>query len=624
MNYDSIILGLKTLSSRCDGANSLDGQGFSRFDTEIGHSLARQSNLSDRQAKIGQSLIIKYAGQLDPDLVSKVKSLEIVIHTPSIETALNTLNWSAPKIVKGGTLQLETANPTQVFWAVWKENKENLKSQGFSVTNDKGDWKVNKWTKIGVSAVATNSPLNNNETVAPVVPSTPVNIPEETRVKLLPHQPASVEKLVNSIKEYGAALDASDCGVGKTFISLACAKTLGMKALVICPKPAIPGWQRAAEYMGVEASVINYEMIKTGNTEWGTWVSSIVENSKGEKKKVETFEWTTLYETLMIWDECHKLKNRDTINSQIAIGARLQGNKMLLLSATAASNPLEMKALGFILNLFPLKGYWNWAERHGVRKGRFGMEFTGGAYHLQNIHKSIFHHSPVVRGVRLKRNDIPGFPETLIISEALDFDGENSKIQAAYNEMQDEIARLKERSDLDTNACILTEILRARQKIELLKIPTLAEKANDLVAEGMAVPIFLSFKESIRSLAEKLNTDCIIDGEHTGNIREENRLKFQRRDEKIIICSILAGESIDLDDQTGECPTDALLCPDFSAQRILQAIGRTHRAKTVSKSIQRFCYAAGTIEERARQRVMEKARNISLLTDGDLTCGLVI
>lgn len=554
--------------------------------------------------------------------MEKVKSLIVEINAPSVETILNTLSFNKPKVVKNGTLQLETASPTSTFWTIWKTNKNQLKDLGISVVLDKGNWVINKWTKLGVlpsSITNSNSSATNSNSIS-LIPS--VTIPDEIGSKLLYFQPSSVIKLVNAMRVNGSALDASECGTGKTHCALATAKILNKKVLVVCTKAAIPGWERAAEYHTVESYTINYEMVKTGKTGFGTWEKKQIQYSNGTTNTVETFTWTLSEGFMIVFDECHKIKNRDTINSKIAIAAKLQGVPILLLSATAASNPLEMKALGFILDLFPLKGYWKWAENYGVKKGRFGMEFSGGGYHLQNIHNSIFH-IPVPKGSRLRIKDIPNFPETLIISEALDFDEANPLIQAAYDEMQDEIERLRKRTSEDTSACILTEILRARQKVELLKIPTLAEKAFDLVQEGKAVPIFLSFKESIQSLSNKLNTTCIIDGDHVGKIREENRLRFQRRTERIIICSILAGgESIDLDDQTGEFPTDAIICPDFSAIRIKQAIGRTQRSKTMSKSIQRFCFAAGTIEERARQRVLEKARNIETLNDGDLTCGL--
>ena len=974
MDYSEILLGLKTLSNRCDGARQLDNAGFSRFDAEIGKSLASKSSLTDRQAKVGRSLVIKYGGQLDSDLVDRVKSLEITIHTPSIETAINTLKWSAPKIVKGGTLQLEEANPTDSFWAVWKENKEILKPQGYSVAKDKfGNWKVNKWTTL---SVAPKEEIPSSSTAStPISNITVPEIPEDLIAKLLPHQSDIVNTLVKSLAVSGCAFDASDCGChakgakilmfdgsiklvedievcekimgwdgqprtvlqlkrgnqqmaeivpikgnsfivnkshvlsliplgepnrnprcngqvvdvtvedwlnwnptkklfyklfrtpiinswgetsqpidpyflgillgdgcliakypisvtkpgevirqlcyeqakkwggkiytqdrndylseghinkdnknnpsyifrevtklksnlqelkidvegkekfvpgiykicsfnqrsailaglldsdgslsrggfdfiscseklasdvaflarslglaayikkcqkgcqngfvgiyhrvsisgdcsilplrikipnhrkqiknvlrtgfqvnllnnddfygftlsgdgrylmgdftvthnsGKTFSSLAAAKVLGKKVLAICPKSGIPGWERAMEYLGVEGTAINYEQVKTGNTKWGCWRSNIIEDSKGNKKTVETFEWNLCDDVyVVIWDECHRLKNRDTINSQIAIAAKLQGIKIILLSATAASNPLEMKALGYILDLFPLKKYWDWAGNHGVRKGRFGMEFSGGSYYLERIHNSIFKANPP-KGVRIRTKDIPGFPECLIISEALDFDGENPKIQAAYDDMQHEIERLKERMGKDAGACILTEILRARQKIELLKIPTLAEMAEDLVAEGNSVVVCLSFKESIHALANKLKTTCIIDGDNVGEKREQNRLAFQRGQERICILSILCGESIDLDDQLGDFPRVELLCPDMSAQRIIQSIGRIHRAKSLSKAIVKFCFATGTIEDRAREIVMQKARNIETLNDADMAMGLNI
>lgn len=896
------------------------------------------------------------------------------------------LQWSAPKIVKGGTLQLETATPTQEFWDEWKRNKESLKGKGISVVNKGGNWQVCKWTNLVVRAEPqTNQPLVSKP--APVV----TEIPSDILSKLLPHQPSSVRTLSNGLNQYNSVIDASDCGIGKTYQSLAAAKMYGKDVLVICPKAAIPGWQRAMNYLEVNGDAINYEMVKTGRTKWGRWVTKQVENSKGEKKDVEVFEWTvnrTLIfdevhccfpgfvrvrtnlgdvpiseivekrlrvkalsfnirtnqlewkpiknwfknpfsnliiinhkkgrlictESHKIWtanrgyvkaqeltredllilqqsvstqtntttvlqsemfgelppsfsgiprkDTCgsetrissfsqqeaetahsqnlcvlrqgvfnekqvcnnlqsivcgklsngstraeseaktvlgrtprrddredafgdrtkptyktsvfrtnetkqphqepvgdgedykkvkgktvqrerrqfqanktsiiingyiegdsktrtpnsnsakhkitvqnsHKLqsgfsssksqdsnrsrwespftrenqteghkenqgfelvrvdsieilepddikrynicnegdtalydievegnhnyladnilvsncKARDSINAKILISAKIQNIPMILLSATAACSPLDMKAIGFCLGLFPLKNFWGWAQAHGVKKGRFGMEFDGNPYHLQKIHGTIF---GAGKGIRLGFDDIPNFPDCLIISEAIDF-GDNNKIQGIYDEMEYEIEKLRERSKGDTS-CILTEILRARQRIELLKVPTLAEMTQDLISEGYSVPIFLSFKESISSLAERLDTDCIIDGENVGDKRERNRVRFQEGRERAIVCSLLAGgECIDLDDQTGEFPRASLLNADFSPIRINQAIGRTRRSKSKTKAIVKFCYASDTIEERARQRVMEKARNIELLNEGDLTCGL--
>lgn len=55
---------LKFLSAMCDGANSVDGMGFNKIDTCIGHSLARAPRLTNKQAVLGRKLINKYRRQL--------------------------------------------------------------------------------------------------------------------------------------------------------------------------------------------------------------------------------------------------------------------------------------------------------------------------------------------------------------------------------------------------------------------------------------------------------------------------------------------------------------------------------------------------------------------------------
>lgn len=55
---------LKLLSAMCDGAHSIDGMGFNKMDTGIGHSLARAPRLTNKQAVLGRKLVTKYRRQL--------------------------------------------------------------------------------------------------------------------------------------------------------------------------------------------------------------------------------------------------------------------------------------------------------------------------------------------------------------------------------------------------------------------------------------------------------------------------------------------------------------------------------------------------------------------------------
>jgi SWI/SNF-related matrix-associated actin-dependent regulator 1 of chromatin subfamily A len=59
-----IHLGLKCLAAMCDGANAIDGHGFNKFDTTLGHELAELPAISRRQAALGYTLVRKHRKQI--------------------------------------------------------------------------------------------------------------------------------------------------------------------------------------------------------------------------------------------------------------------------------------------------------------------------------------------------------------------------------------------------------------------------------------------------------------------------------------------------------------------------------------------------------------------------------
>ena len=63
---EAIHRALQIISGLCDGAQALDGYGFNKLDTEFGHSLAARELLTQKQARYGRTLAIKYGRQLDP------------------------------------------------------------------------------------------------------------------------------------------------------------------------------------------------------------------------------------------------------------------------------------------------------------------------------------------------------------------------------------------------------------------------------------------------------------------------------------------------------------------------------------------------------------------------------
>lgn len=56
--------GLKTLAAACDGARKVDGQGFNKFDSELGHRFAGKAELTVQEALVGRGMLTKYRTQI--------------------------------------------------------------------------------------------------------------------------------------------------------------------------------------------------------------------------------------------------------------------------------------------------------------------------------------------------------------------------------------------------------------------------------------------------------------------------------------------------------------------------------------------------------------------------------
>ncbi len=134
----------------------------------------------------------------------------------------------------------------------------------------------------------------------------------------------------------------------------------------------------------------------------------------------------------------------------------------------------------------------------------------------------------------------------------------------------------------------------------------------------MAVVIFVNFTQTLRTLADELKTNCLIFGEQTLEDRNKNINDFNTDKSQIIICNIRAGGlGISLHDLNGNYPRISIISPSWSAQDIIQALGRIHRAKGQTPVRQRIIFCKNTIEECICKRMKEKILNIASLNDGD-------
>jgi ERCC4-related helicase len=387
--------------------------------------------------------------------------------------------------------------------------------------------------------------------------------------------------------------------------------------------------------------VLNYEKLVRGNTKWLTYDAPPKFPNGQVNKDYPRWALTRLHcpdNALIILDEAHRCKAFNSLSAGLMIACKKQGYKLLNLTATLACDPREMRASGYANNLmrsFDSKSYKAFCIEHGAEwLGRWGAlvfnpEDERAQAKMKAIHHSLFDIQKCAS--RLTRSMMAEyFPENQVDATAYTMDDINTKkIQAVYDWLDRELERLYEHCE-NYGECILTLILEARQQIELLKVPLFVELIEDAYDEGNSVVCFVNFTRTLEAISTKLNhrKDLkgligYIHGGQKDKDRERDIADFQADRKRIILANQAAGGiAIDLHDLNGLFPRVSILSPTFSAIQLLQAMGRIHRHGALTKCFQVLAYVAGTIEERACQRVQGKLDNLSLLNDGDLSCGL--
>lgn len=481
---------------------------------------------------------------------------------------------------------------------------------------------------------------------------------------LKPWQAASVDHLLAVLRQHDSAVDASDTGVGKTFVGLAVAQALQLPTLVICPKIAVSNWEvTASEFFGEKFSVINYENLRTGRTRYGIWANqkllsagrSFIYTCQRCLRRYRSEETIDLcaYQSIgvhcfdtrtrpikrgsfsfnpavkfVIFDEVHRCGDLDSLHAEFLVAAKRQRIKHLMLSATLADTPLKLRGIGYSLDLHSdrsdevdaggrvtKKNYFAWAGKRGVRRDpRFkGLKWFAGAEEQKSIMAGVRAEIFPARGVRVRCEEIPGFPEQVISADLIDLDEQaTTAIKQLYEELEEE-GKLE-----------ITKILKVRQEIELQKIPAMFELASDRLGQGFSVGCFVNFRATAEELSRRMAVP-FIDGSVTGAKRDEIIRSFQSNDTRgLVLNSEAAGLSINLQDMDGEHPRFGIVSPPWSAVTFRQLTGRFRREGGKSKSFFKVLFAAGTVEVkmwRALRGKLDCLDSLNSLNDNDLQPG---
>lgn len=491
--------------------------------------------------------------------------------------------------------------------------------------------------------------------------------------KLRPHQRTEAPRLLEILRRWRSALDCSDTGVGKTYITAWIAHVLKLACCVVGPKIAESAWRRAASHFDDKFSYINYEMVRTGNTPFGRYDSlteafdyfrcSVCQREvpmvganpafpcehhrngihcleqKRRGARYGSFQWHRAI-GMLVFDEGHRCNGRDSLNAELMLAAKRQRIPTVALSATPAHSPLQMRALGYLLDLhndaedeaikrpgaiLPVRGkpsFNHWIGKYGCRPDpRFrGYKWFAGKAEQSEIMLEIRNQIIPSRGIRITTDSIPGFPKRVVLPELYTLDNPED-VNGCYHEMAAATEELKRRSANDKNPNHpLTKLLRAQQQVELLKVPVATELGEDDLEKGFSVVWFVNFRQTIDELLKRFPNAGVIDGSPESlRVRDQTIDRFQDNSLRQLIVNNKAGSvCMSLQDLVGGFPRSGIVFPSFSAVDFQQVLGRLHRDGGQTTCYYRVIFADGTVEVPVWRALKNKLDCGAALVDGDL------
>lgn len=453
-----------------------------------------------------------------------------------------------------------------------------------------------------------------------------VIISNNIQQKLIGYQTDHVRNLITILKNNNAVLDASDTGTGKTYTAAATIATLKLTPIIICPKSVINVWLKVCKIFNVKPFfVVNYESIKNGKYYVGgvrtlcPYLDIKKDTNKTDNTEIKlSYEWNVKNEPniCFVFDEVHKCHDRHTQNGKLLRYAKDTEKPLIMLSATIADYPEKFKFFFYLLNFIdPVSVKENKIDYSEYMKIMLKWIYRDPKP-MVRIHNMLYPE----RASRMRVTELGDlFPQTQITAESYTVSKKREVlIEKHYNIIAKELDKLQSKEVKDKRN-ILTKILRLQQRIELLKVSTFVELANDYLYNGFSVVIFVNFTQTLKLLASMLNTKSLIYGEQTGQEREKNIENFQINKTKIIICNIKAGGiGISLHDIHGGHPRVSLISPTWSSIDLTQALGRINRAGGKTKSLQRIVYIANTVEDKIADKLRDKLNNLNSINNGDL------
>lgn len=447
----------------------------------------------------------------------------------------------------------------------------------------------------------------------------------------------SAHVMASAAKKLGGFLLADEVGLGKTISAALVAKDSQYDSiLVITTLAAVAHWRKTFlkfNLPGKKIIIMNYDRI---HKLFKPDTTKVIKKGKKVRKTTKRTANKKLTKTglaplfdLVVWDESHKMKNNTTMRSKLGLKISQNAKFNLYLSATAGQNPLELSYLAPLLakitgqSVESMDDFDQWCKsmKLGVKRGDFGKWIWDGSQEsIDIIHSLLFSGKPQA-ALRRIPSDIAGYPEISRELMPLELDSDElQNYQLAWQDFLNMMQNVSTKTNKKTaNEHALVAKLRLRQKASLLKIPYTVEHIEDLLDNGHQVAVSVAFKETLHEIVRRLqkkNISCsTIYGEQTSNEKEEQRVKFQQGDNRVVIFTV--EEAISLHQGEYNDAPRSMLIHDlrWSAISMSQIEGRTHRDGKFSQIY--WLYFSDTVEEDIAKIVVNRVISMKAMVGDD-------
>lgn len=634
--------GIKTLAGNCDGAVTLDGKGFNKYDAYAGNGLAQlpEDQWKPKDYILAYRILTHYKRQLT----------EAGITLPSLEEVKALL----PREQSQQRPLVTVEDGGLVFYSRFQDRDlvKELFSKGLRWDSTKKAWRLPPVTGDNVTSFrtlldkfqATHEAREAVSTVEAQVQYFQDQLAEGLKIKVHGPQtfiplPVRVQPYEHQVRafEFGRKLDHSallmEQGTGKTLVAIALlghwCKTEGLqRALIVAPKSVMPEWERQFEEL---ADFPHRLMLLTGSLEdrkdmlknWqeGLGIQVAVVNYEATWRMIEELkDWGP---QIVIADESQKIKNTKAQQTKAVTALGKTAKHRLILTGTPVTqSPLDFFAQYRFLDprIFGTS-FLKFRSRYAIMGGYGGYQVIG----YRNLEELAAKAHSIA--FRVTKDECLDLPETINQFVYADLEAEAKNL---YQTLKEEAIIKFSETEQVTAPIVLTELLRLQQitggflpsgensykQVSQAKLQIAKELLEEIKGTNKKVVIFARFVPEVEALAKIAQDLGIKAFALTGKTSIEDRQQalkdFQSGSLQVFIAQVATGGvGITLT----AADTAIFYSTDFSLANYEQAKARLHRIGQKNSVVYIHIMAKGTIDEEVMRRLASKQDLANLVVD---------